>query len=276
MRRAIFLVMLLSLSLHGAPRRYSGRGLVLAVDLNARTITVSHDQIAGFMEPMVMTLKVADPKLLNGLARGARIYFRLAVERDRSILDHVLRVSADPVDPAKWQEPVVSRVTPIGEPVPDFRLTDQAGNPVSLSQFRGKVVVVTFIYTRCPLPDYCPRMTANFSALRQRFTLFMGKDLVLLSVTFDPEHDTPQVLLEYARARGANIQGWHFLTGTKQEITRVAGLFGLEYWPDQGLFTHNLQTALVDRGGRLAATVEGKDYTAAQLGDLVERLLQEP
>ena len=117
-------------------------------------------------------------------------------------------------------------------------------------------------------------MTANFAALRQRFQVRLGRDLVLLTVTLDPQHDTPEVLACYARGAGAEAEGWHFLTGSRPEVERVCGLFGVEIWPDEGAITHNLETALIDRGGRLAASVEGKDYTSRQLGDLVARLLE--
>lgn len=159
--------------------------------------------------------------------------------------------------------------------MPDFELTDHTGARVLLSQFRGKVVAVNFIYTRCPLPDYCPRMTNNFAELLKRFSKAVGKELVLLSLTFDPQHHTPQVLSDYAKSFRVKVPGWRFLTGNRQEISRVCGLFGVEYWPDQGMITHNLQTGLIDREGRLAANVEGKDYSAQQLGDLVELLLGE-
>jgi protein SCO1/2 len=157
--------------------------------------------------------------------------------------------------------------------VPDFELLDQAGMAVALSALRGKVVAVTFVYTRCPLPDYCPRMIANFRAVRARFADRIGRDLVLLTITFDPRYDSPDVLRTYAAGHGADVQGWHFLTGDASRIERVCAAFGIEYFPDEGLITHSLQTAVIDREGRLAATVEGKDFTARQLGDLVASVL---
>jgi protein SCO1/2 len=131
------------------------------------------------------------------------------------------------------------------------------------------VVAVTFIYSRCPLPDYCPRMVENFRAVRQRFADVMDRDLVLLTISFDPQYDTPAVLARYAAAQRAGGRGWHFLTGDKANIERVCNAFGIEYWPEEGLITHSLQTAVVDRDGRLAATMEGKDFTPQQLGDVI-------
>jgi protein SCO1 len=257
-----------------ALKRYSGHGLVLEVNRPDQTVVVSHDQIPGYMEAMVMPFQVGDPRLLAQLKPGDRVRFRLAVGKKGSYLDRMAVESAGPVAPADWQSPVTSRILIPGEPVPNFELTDQTGRRVSISQLRGRVIAVNFIYTRCPLPDYCPRMTGTFVALSSRFAASLERDLVLLSISFDPQYDTSEVLNRYAAASGANRRGWHFLTGTKEDVSRVCGLFGLGYWPDEGAITHNLQTGLIDRDGRLAATVEGNEYSPTQLGDLVALLLQ--
>ena len=257
-----------------APKRYFGRAIVLQVNQQDNRVTLSHEAIPHYMDAMVMPFSVRDPKLLAGVQRGQRVHFRLAVEKKVAYLDHLKVVSAAPVDPSTWQSAPLSEVVKLGEHFPNFELTDHRGARVSMSEFRGKVVAVNFIYTRCPLPDYCPRMTNNFAALRNRFAAAVGRQLVLLTLTFDPQHDTSQVLSDYAKSYKIEVPGWHFLTGNPQEIARVSGLFGVEYWPDEGMITHNLQTGLIDREGRLAANVEGKDYTAEQLGDLVALLLQ--
>ena len=160
--------------------------------------------------------------------------------------------------------------------LPDFELTDQSEARVALSRLNGKVVAVTFIYSRCPLPDYCPRMVENFRAIRARFADRMDRDLVLLTISFDPQYDTPQVLARYAASMRAGGPGWHFLTGDPANIERVCNAFGIQYFPDEGLITHSLQTAVVDRDGRLAATVEGKEFTPRQLGDLIATVLGQP
>jgi protein SCO1/2 len=269
-RSALLLLTVILVSSHAfALDRYSGRGLVLAVD--AKTITISHDRIPGFMEAMVMRFDVRIPKLLQGIQPGQQVYFRLVVDKKESYIDHLVLLSAEPVDPGKWQTPVVSKLVKVGERVPDFTLKDHNERSISLSQFQGKIVAVTFIYTRCPLPDYCPRMTDNFAELKKRFADEEG--LVLLTITIDPQYDTPQILNEYARLfGGGESRNWHYLTGSKQDIIRVAGYFGLEYWPDNGTILHNLQTAVIDRSGKMAANLEGKEYSAKQLGDLIERL----
>jgi protein SCO1/2 len=164
-------------------------------------------------------------------------------------------------------------LVPVGAAIPDFELTDQSAATVALSSLKGKIVAVTFIYSRCPLPDYCPLMVENFKAIRDRFAARMDRDLVLLTISFDPQYDTPAVLARYAAARRAGGPGWHFLTGDAKKIERVCNAFGIQYWAEEGLITHSLQTAVIDRDGRLAASVEGKDFTARQLGDLVGTVL---
>src|SRR5262249_51220814 len=153
----------------------------------------------------------------------------------------------------------------IGAGVPDFELIDQSGAPLRLRDLDGKIVAVDFIYTRCPLPDVCPRLSANFAQLQRRFAGRMGTDLVLLSITIDPQYDTPEVLAKYAKIWGAKLAGWRFLTGSAEEVQRVAARLGMTYWPEEGLLTHTSQTAVIGRDRTLRAIVEGSSYTAGQL-----------
>jgi protein SCO1/2 len=161
----------------------------------------------------------------------------------------------------------------LGQPVADFALTDQTRKRVALSQFKGKVVGLTFIYTSCPLPDYCFRLSNNFGRVAKRFSGRMGKDLILLTVTFDPVHDSPEVLAKYASTWKADPQSWHFLTGPLPDVQAVCRQFGLNYWQNEGLLTHLQRTIIVDRHGKLAANFEGNEFTAEQLGDFVQATL---
>jgi protein SCO1/2 len=248
---------------------YTTTGLLLRSDPAAATVTISHDAFPGFMNAMTMPFDVRGAARSAKLTPGDRVRFRLSVKGDRSWVDRVDVISAAPVDAGLQQTPAAPLLVPVGAAIPDFTLVDQSNADVSLSSLKGKVVAVTFIYSRCPLPDYCPRMVENFRAVRQRFAARMGRDLVLLTISFDPQYDTPQVLARYAASQRAGGSGWHFLTGDKANIERVCNAFGIEYFPEAGLITHSLQTAVVDRDGRLAATVEGKDFTPQQLGDLI-------
>jgi protein SCO1 len=266
-------------------QRYDVTGLVLTVDATNRTVLVSHDRISGYMDAMTMPYRVDDPRELQNLKAGEKIEFTLVVNKTVSYISHVHVLEYDSMerDPvqnrrlalldeamrAKAGSPALST----GQTVSDFSLVDQTNRKVTLSEFKGKVVAITFIYTRCPLPDYCLRLSNNFARLQKRFSDRMGRDLVLLSITFDPDHDQPEVLREYAGHLKAKGEGWHFLTGTLSSVKQVCGMFGVNFWPDEGLLTHSLHTAVIDRDGKLVANVEGNQFTAVQLGDLVEAIL---
>ncbi len=236
-------------------------------------VTVSHEAIPGFMDAMAMRFAVRDRDRLAEVHPGDRISFRLRVRPSATWIDRLRLLSAAPADAGLTLTPAKPTLVKLGQPMPDFTLVDQHARPVSLSALRGRVVVVTFIYSRCPLPDYCPRVVANLGSVRDRFRERLGGDLTLLTVSFDPRYDTPEVLRAYAGHFNADVPGWHFLTGEPDAIARVCDAFGIEYWPDQGLITHTLQTAVIDREGKLAAATEGKDFSGRQLADLVATIL---
>ena len=252
---------------------YTTTGLVLRVDRPGQTVTISHAAFPAFMDAMAMPFDLRGSARQTKLTAGDRVRLRLSVKRDRSWVDKLEVVSAAPVDAGLQQTPVAPLLVPVGAPIPDFELVDQTGAPLRLSALNGKVVAVTFIFTRCPLPDYCPRMIENFRAIRSRLAARMDRDLVLLTISFDPQYDTPQMLAAYAASNRAAGPGWHFLTGDPANIERVCNAFGIQYFAEEGLITHSLQTAVIDREGRLAATVEGKDFTPQQLGDLIAAVL---
>jgi protein SCO1/2 len=256
----------------GCAAHHTTTGLVLRV-AQPSTVTISHDAFPGYMTAMAMPFDLKGDARTATLTPGDRVRFRLSVKRGRSWVDRVEVISAAPVDAGLQQTPAAPALVPVGSVMPDFELVDQSGEALSLSSLEGKVVAVTFIYSRCPLPDYCPRMVENFRALRQRFADRMNRDLVFLTISFDPRYDTPEVLTRYAASQRAGGPGWHFLTGDPKKIERVCNAFGIEYFAEEGLITHTLETAVIDRHGRLAATVEGKDFTPQQLGDLVGAVL---
>ena len=257
----------------GCASHHTTTGLVLRVDKPGATVTISHDAFPGYMDAMAMPFDLRGSARAARLTAGDRVRFRLSVKGAHSWVDRVDVVSAAPVDAGLQNTPSAPVLVPVGTLMPDFELTDQAGQRVALSALKGKVVAVTFIYSRCPLPDYCPRMIENFKALRARFAPRMDRDLVFLTISFDPQYDTPEILTRYAVSQRAGGPGWHFLTGEPAKIERVCNAFGIQYWAEEGLITHSLQTAVIDRDGRLAATVEGKDFTPEQLGDLVGAVL---
>jgi protein SCO1 len=268
-----------------AEQRYSVSGLVLRVDRPQKTIVVSCRPIPGVMEAMVMPFTVQDAKSLDALRRGALIDFVLVVNKETSRAENIqvrtyAAVEREPSKARRLQgfdedlRGPVHRLA-VGQSVPDFVLTDQKSRPVRLTQFAGRVVALNFIYTRCVLPEYCFRSSNNFGELQKRYSKRLGTDLVLLSITFDPAHDQPQVLQKYAQTWKSDPETWRFLTGPPTEVQRVGDWFGVTSVPDEGLYIHNVHTVIIGRDGKLIANLEGNDFSAQQLGDLVNTVLDE-
>jgi protein SCO1/2 len=256
-------------------------GMVVEVKLSDRLLVVSHDPVPGVMPAMIMSFEVRNDAQLRGLTPGTIVSFTLRASSESAYADdlRVVRYQSGEQDPLTVRRLRLLRSAraaaqlDLNQTVPDFTLTDQVRKRVALSQLRGKVVVMNFIYTSCALPQFCYRMTNHFSVLQHRFGGRDGRDLVQLSITFDPARDTPERLAEYAKQWKADASRWHFLTGSSGEIERVAAMFGLDYFPDEGLINHSLRTVVIDRAGRLLANVEGNRFTAQQLGDLVNAAL---
>ena len=237
------------------------------------------------MPAMEMTFAVADAGDLAALRQGMMIDFTLVTDSEAPTAAHI-RIhhyqnhDAEPLA-VKRMELLSKMLSPesgkellaVGQPVPDFALTDQYGQPIRLSQFAGKTVAISFLYTRCPFANYCFRLANNFGRVGRRFASHMDKDLVLLSVTFDPQTDSPAVLEKYASAWKENTKGWYFLTGAVPEIRHVCHMFGMSVWSDEGVLAHSMHTAVIDRDGKLVANLEGNEFTAEQLEDLIHSVM---
>jgi protein SCO1/2 len=264
--------------------RYAVRGMVLKVDAANRVFYVSHDRVEGLMDAMTMPFEVRDAAELRALVPGAIVEFALVVTPSTGYATdiRVRRYESAEQDPLTARRLAIlkraaGRVPPpvaIGQRVPDFELTDQSRRRVKLSSLAGKVVALNFIYTRCALPQFCLRASNTFGVLQKRFVNYLGRDLVLLTVTFDPERDTPDVLAAYGAQWNANPAVWHFLTGTVPDVRRVCAMFGVDFFPDEGLMNHSVRSAIVDRSGRLAANVEGNQFTPEQFGDLLRSVVE--
>jgi protein SCO1/2 len=239
--------------------------MVLRVNTQRHSVLISHRDIKGYMPAMAMEFRAAKPESLESLEPGARIRFQLVVTKHGSSVEHIVKVAP----PAEYPREQPARPA-VGAMMTDFTLTDETGHEVSLSSFRGQVVAVSFIYTRCPLPDVCPRLSANFRRIQRRF----GRQVTLLSVTIDPRFDTAEVLAQYAKLWKADPASWHFLTGSPEAIESVAKSFGMFYFPEEGSMTHTTATAVIGRTGRLAGIVEGPGYAVSQLGDLISAELE--
>ena len=248
-------------------RRFNLSGVVREVNSGRSEITVEHEAIPGYMQGMTMPFPVRDdPRVIGLLRPGDRIQATLVVEKDRYWLEKVLTrgfvatpaVAAGSAKGSGSVTPVPNRGVQVGDAVPDFALTDQTGATVRLSQMRGEPVAVAFIYTRCPIATACPMTTAKFSRLD--VMLAERKFGHLLTVTVDPEHDTPKVLADYARKAGADPKRWKFLTGSPEAVARVASDFGVLYYPEHGQVIHTQAVAVVDPRGKLATIYYGGDW----------------
>lgn len=269
-----------------AQQRYSAKGLVLAVDKQHRTMTVSCEDIPGYMDAMVMPMEVRDAGELDGLARGTLIDFSLVADKEHPYAENVRirnfdSLELDPLSARRLRlldgaidQSLSLDLLKVGQPVPDFSLTDQNREHVTRSQFGGKVVAITFVYTRCPFPNFCFRLTNNFARLQKRFANEMGRNLILLTISLDPVHDQPEALAEYARTWNIDAKGWHLLTGPPAEVHKFCERFGVAFFPDEGQLIHSLHTLIIDRQGKLAVNLEGNEFTAEELGDLVQSVLK--
>jgi protein SCO1/2 len=249
-------------------KTYELRGQVLAVDRERQEITIKHEDIRGLMPGMTMSFKVKDASLLEGPVPGDLVKATLVVRDSNAHVSSIERTGhADVVGPPP--APHVDILEP-GQAVPDVNLTDETGTRRTLSTWKGKIVGVTFTYTRCPLPDFCPKMDRQFQAVQREVLADAGlRDRVaLLSVSFDPAFDTPQVLAAHAGQLHADPRLWHFVTGDQEDIAQFAGRFGTSVIRDESNaadITHNLRTAVIGSDGTLVTIFKGNEWTPADL-----------
>jgi protein SCO1/2 len=252
-------------------RRYPFRGIVRAVDAPKREVTVEHETIPDFMDAMTMSFPVRDdPQVFEILHPGDRVEAKLVVDGGNYWLEQILTKGFVATPAAGSGASAGAVVTPepnrgvaVGDAIPDFALTDQTGKTVRLSQMRGSPVAVTFLYTRCPIATACPLTATKFAKLD---SLLKEKGFgKILTITVDPEHDTPKVLADYAARLGADPVRWKFLTGDPKAVAEVATSFGVLYYPDAGQVVHGQAAAVVDSSGRLATIYYGQTWDPEHL-----------
>jgi protein SCO1/2 len=250
-------------------RQYEVRGQILAVDRDRREVLVDHEDIKGFMPAMTMPYRVNDPALLDGKTPGDLFTATLVVEDVRAYLSTLTTTGHAPLE-TQPAGPLITDADLLkeGEVVPDYALVDHTGTARPLGSLRGQRVALTFMYTRCPLPDFCPLMDKHFAAVQQEIRRSPDlADVRLVSVTLDPDYDVPAVLARHAAALGAEPGRWYFLTGKPDEVLAFAKRFGVTAQPgdpDIGL-VHNLRTAVIDAQGRLVTAYSGNMWTPAEL-----------
>jgi protein SCO1/2 len=249
--------------------RYPLRGIVRAVKAGEASLTVAHDDIEGLMDAMTMDFHVQDPWVLKAAGPGDRITATLVLDGARSWLEGVAITKADSSSPTR---PAADEVVAPGTPLPDVTLVNQAGERVRPTTYGGRHTVYTFIYTRCPLPDYCPLMMQRLNDIAARLEADGRRDDVwLVAVTLDPAYDTPAVLRAFGdRMLKASDPERRYdraalLTGEPDAIRTFAETFQLSYETADDEIVHGLRTVVVDPAGRVVQTFRGSDWTVDEL-----------
>ncbi|HTD55760.1 MAG TPA: SCO family protein [Silvibacterium sp.] len=271
-----------SQSEHSTERTYHLRGIVVSTDPAKSAVTLDTDAIPGYMDAMTMTYVLKNPGIIGELHPGDTVTADLYTSDSASAIDNIVIVGQAKAD---YKPPVAWKPLNPGDAVPDFQLLNQSGATIHIAQFRGKVLFVTFIYTRCPLADYCPRMSRNFARLDHLLasdTLLYAKTH-LLSISFDPAYDTPAVLRSYGgsytgRYTQEDFTHWDFAAPPEKELPDVLHFFLVGATPEKDrTITHSLSTIVIDRQGRVYKWYPGNDWTPEQiLGDVKELLAGTP
>lgn len=258
------------------PRVFTGRGIVKALATDGKSVVIQHESITNYMPAMTMPFDVHDTNLLRGLSPGDDISFRLNVAATDGWIDKITVIKKADTGSAPVAEATFSHAVNelnVGDTVPDYHFTNELGQPVHLAQYRGRPVAMTFFFTSCPYPNYCPRMTSNFADAAANLSRLTGPNgrWQLLSISFDPKTDTPEHLKAYAMARNYDSTHWSFLTGDLAQITELADNFGETFASVTGTISHNLRTVVIDPQGKVKAIFLGNTWSA---DDLVDAMLR--
>jgi protein SCO1 len=256
-------------------RTFTLQGQVQSIDAPRKQVTVKHEEIKGFMPAMTMPYDVEDAKALDGLAPGDLINAQLVVFSNGAHLANIKKVGSAPLEkpPADVPNPPTAssgfELLRPGDAVPAGKFLDQDGKPRTFAAFKGEPVVMTFIYTRCPLPTFCPLMDRHFATLQKTLKADPAlKNVKLVTVSFDPTTDTPAVLKEHAKSLDADLTRWTFLTGDRDDVDQFASRFGVQVsraLNDPRDITHNLRTAIVGADGRLVKVYTGNEWSPEQV-----------
>jgi protein SCO1/2 len=256
------------------------RGRIVSTDAASGEVTISHQAIPGYMEAMTMPYKLAQPGIVDELHPQDMITADLVLRKDGPVVDHIVVVGQarpDNLPKVQYHAPQP------GEAVPDFHLLNQSGNPIHLDQFKGRVLLLTFIYTRCPVADFCPRMSANFAEIDQALAadpkLYAATHL--LSVSFDPAYDTPAVLRSYGGAHTGRFTKetfghWEFAVPPASELPQVEQFFNVGVTPgEERQLTHSLSTVLIGKDGRIVAWYPSNEWKPAEVLAQMEQAVKE-
>lgn len=251
-------------------KRYPLKGKVISLDLGKKKAVIDHEKVEGYMEPMTMSFPIHDIEVLQTLTPNAEIKSELVVNDDGEYwLENIIITAANPNTP-----PINENFAQIDKEVPDFKLTNQNGKQISMKDFRNKALAITFIYSRCPLPEYCILMSRRFSdlAIQLNNSAELKDKVRLLSISFDPATDTPETLkkygLGYIKNPNYDFTLWQLATAPDADIRKIADFFGLRYEIDQNnktQFNHSLRTIVIAPDGKVKKVFAGGDWTNEEL-----------
>jgi protein SCO1/2 len=247
---------------------YEGHGVVREVDPGQRQVVIEHGDIPGLMPAMTMSFDVADPALMTGLEPGQHVEFELRID-GRSYRIVGLRPEGERAGAVR--APLLAATRQPLDPAPDFSLVDQAEKPLSLADLRGRMVLLDFVFTRCPGP--CPILTGLHVELQRSLPPALRQRVRFVSITLDPANDTPEALLRYAQARGADLATWSFLTGPPADVEDVVRRYGVgTLRAADGTLEHVVATFLIDGGGQIAQRWIGLDHSVEAMRAAIEEV----
>lgn len=259
---------------------YKVKGVVHDVMPDKNKVRIAHEEVPGYMDAMTMSFDVKKPSELSGIKPGDSVSFDMVVTHDDGWIENVVKLSTNapaPVAAAPENFRRVRDVEPlqVGDKMPEYHFTNEMGKAVSLSAYKGQPYAFTFIFTRCPFPTFCPRMSSHFRDTYKELQSMPNapKEWHLFTITFDPQYDTPEVLKKYAEKEGADPKRWNFLTGDLIDITAIAEQFGLLFWrpepKDPVGISHNLRTVVVDADGKVFKVLKENEWKPKELAEAI-------
>src|SRR4051812_8492026 len=282
MQRLVLLLFLAAFVVGCEGRRtFQVKGVIKEISADHKQAKIEHENIPGYMEAMTMMFDVKDPKELQGLQPNDEVSFRMVVTQNDGWIEQVKKIgtvaAAATNDPPTFRR--VREVEPlkVGDLLPEYHFTNELGKTVSLGDFKGQALAITFLFTRCPFPTFCPRMSSNFEEAYKKLKANSQAptNWHLLTITFDPQFDTPTILKSYAKRYSYDPARWNYLTGELIDITAITEQFGLMFWrPDPNEVTgisHNLRTAVIDAQGRVQQVFRDNSW---KVDDLVDELIK--
>ncbi len=276
---AVLLIASLSITLgckskESAPaRHFDFRGKVVSIDKDKSEVMVAHDEIKGYMAAMTMSFKVKDRWALDVMKPGDQLTATLTVA-DEALLENVsvTQSTGEPPSSGTAHEPAV------GDRVPNFKFVNQDGKPVAVENLRGRPLLLTFIYTRCPLPDYCIRMSDNFAMVARELQKSDTYSKVqLMSISIDPEYDKPQILKSYGERYASSLDPqfshWQFVSASPEATRKAAEWFGLNYMEENGQIVHSLRTAVIGSDGKFVEMYRGNGWKPSDAAEKLKQLV---